>query len=305
MYPRILLYGGMGWIGTMVREILVRKGISFKVSTLKVSPATVRAVKQEIMDYEPSHIISTLGRTSGYIDGALIPTIDYLEYPGKLRENLNDNLFAPVLLARICEQQQIHFTYLGTGCIFNYKEFSETEEKKDITELVPPEHYQFTEEDLPNFYGSSYSVVKGYTDVLMHEFEESVLNIRIRMPISVNKHSKEFITKITTYKNICSIPNSMTVLDELLPVMIDLALQNTTGTLNLVNPQVMSHDEILELYKTHIDPFHTWNSITYQDQMKLIKSHRSNNHLDTHKLESLAKVSDLKTSIERLLRTRI
>ena len=79
------------------------------------------------------------------------------------------------------------------------------------------------EQDKPNFFGSSYSTVKGYTDRLMHElYDDSVLNVRIRMPITSEVNSRNFITKITNYKRVCSIPNSMTVLDNLLPVMIRL-----------------------------------------------------------------------------------
>ena len=51
----------------------------------------------------------------------------------------------------------------------------------------------------------------------MHNFEDNVLNLRIRMPITGDYNKRNFITKITTYEYICSIPNSMTVLPELLP----------------------------------------------------------------------------------------
>ena len=72
----------------------------------------------------------------------------------------------------------------------------------------------FKEDATPNFFGSSYSIVKGYTDELMHMLEDCVLNLRIRMPIISKTHSRNFITKITKYEYICSMPNSMTVLDE-------------------------------------------------------------------------------------------
>lgn len=283
---KVLLYGGNGWIGNKIKNILKNKNIQFQISSLHILPESIQEIKKEILDCNPTHIISSLGRTCGIINDEAIHTIDYLEYPGKLKENINDNLFAPLLLALFCKDRNIHLTYLGTGCIF-------TGDSK----------YKFTEDDLPNFFGSSYSTVKGYTDILMHEFD-NVFNIRIRMPISSEMHHKEFITKITTYTNICSIPNSMTVLDELLPVMIDLMTKNTTGTLNLVNPDVISHNDILNLYKQYINPTHKWNSISYDEQMKFIKSHRSNNHLDTSKLESLVNIKDIRTSVENIIYNR-
>ena len=96
--------------------------------------------------------------------------------------------------------------------------------------------------------------VKGYTDELMHMLEDRVLNLRIRMPIISKTHSRNFITKITKYEYICSMPNSMTVLDELLPYVIEMAKMNLTGTINLTNPGLITHNEILELYKKHVDP---------------------------------------------------
>ena len=35
-------------------------------------------------------------------------------------------------------------------------------------------------QDAPNFFGSSYSVTKGFTDRLFHQFEGTALNLRMR-----------------------------------------------------------------------------------------------------------------------------
>ena len=49
--------------------------------------------------------------------------IDYLEGgPDKLKENVQDNLFAPWTLANLCEKFHLHFTYLGTGCLYEYNQ---------------------------------------------------------------------------------------------------------------------------------------------------------------------------------------
>mgnify|MGYP007000443729 len=66
------------------------------------------------------------------------------------------------------------------------------------------------------------SVVKGFTDQLMTFYKDSMLNLRIRMPITEKENKRNFITKIATYEKVCSIPNSMSVLPELLPMALDL-----------------------------------------------------------------------------------
>ena len=119
--------------------------------------------------------------------------IDYLEQKGKIKENVRDNLFSPLVLGLLCKKHNIHFTYLGTGCIFKY----------DENHPFGDETNGFTEESLPNFFDSSYSTVKGYTDELMHLLEDNCLNLRIRMPLIDKLEPRNFITKIINVIN-CS-----------------------------------------------------------------------------------------------------
>ena len=83
----------------------------------------------------------------------------------------------------------------------------------------------------------------------MRQLEKNVLNLRIMMPIVGESNTRNFITKISKYQKICSIPNSMTVLPDFYPVILDLILNKTTGTLNLTNPGLICHNEILEMYR--------------------------------------------------------
>jgi len=288
---KILIFGGNGWIGTKVYNILQNQG--YEVYKSKFRAEDIESIEKEIDQIENiTHIMSFIGRTHGVYEGQIIGTIDYLEKPDKLIENVSDNLFGPVSLSLLCRTKNIHFTYLGTGCIFNYDNFH----------LYGEEINGFTEESLPNFFGSSYSVVKGYTDQIMHLFEDSVLNVRIRMPITDEVHPRNFITKITGYKQICSIPNSMSVLNELLPIMINLSLNNKTGTINLTNPGLISHNEILDMYKEIVDPSFQWENFSIEEQDQILASKRSNNFLDTSRLElETNQVKNIKDSVRDML----
>ena len=269
---KVLLYGGDGWIGSQVRSLLIKAGH-------RVIKGQMRAEEQDNLEREiqfvnPSHVMSFIGRTHGTINNKVFTTIDYLEQPGMVKENVRDNLYSPMVLAILCKKYNIHFTYMGTGCIFEYDDQHSIENG-------------FTEASEPNFFGSGYSVVKGYTDRLMHLFNYAALNIRIRMPITSDFHSRNFITKITNYEKVCSMPNSMTVLDELLPILVDMAFKKVTGTINLTNPGTITHNEILEMYKEIVDPTFTWQNFTLEEQAQILAAGRSNNYLDTTRLESL------------------
>lgn len=106
------------------------------------------------------------------------------------------------------------------------------------------------------------------------------------MPISSDLNNpRNFITKISRYNKVVNIPNSMTILDELLPISVEMAKRNLSGIWNFTNPGVVSHNEILEMYKAYIDPGFKWTNFTLKEQAKVIVAPRSNNELDASKLK--------------------
>ena len=300
----ILIYGSKGWIGNQFIQLMDKHNIPYVCGIARTDNDV--DVLKELDNIKPSNVISFIGRTHGTINnknyspfrvecsppkGGSPSTIDYLEQNGKLVENVRDNLFGPLILAELCKRKNIHYTYLGTGCIFKY----------DEEHPFGKEENGFLEEELPNFTGSSYSIVKGYTDRIMHLYE-NVLNLRIRMPIVGDPNPRNFITKITTYEKICSIPNSMSVLPELLPYVLKMMENKQVGTINLTNPGLISHNEILEMYREIVDGNFKWNNFSQEEQRLIIESDRSNNYLDTTKLEELfPQILNIKDAVRKCL----
>ncbi|XP_027099096.2 bifunctional dTDP-4-dehydrorhamnose 3,5-epimerase/dTDP-4-dehydrorhamnose reductase-like [Coffea arabica] len=143
----------------------------------------------------------------------------------------------------------------------------------------------YKEEDKPNFTGSFYSKTKAMVEELLKEYD-NVCTLRVRMPISSDLNNpRNFITKIAKYDKVVNIPNSMTVLDELLPISIEMAKRNCKGIWNFTNPGVISHNEILEMYRDYIDPKFKWTNFTLEEQAKVIVAPRSNNEMDASKLK--------------------
>ena len=271
----VLVYGAKGWIGNQFIHVLKANNVRFVAGASRAD--NYDALLAEITEVKPTHVVSFIGRTHGSIGEKVFTTIDYLEQDGKLVENVRDNLYSPLLLAMICREKNVHYTYLGTGCIFQF----------DEEHPFGKDQNGFREDSQPNFFGSSYSIVKGFTDKLMHLFENDVLNLRIRMPITGEKNGRNFITKIATYEKVCSVPNSMSVLPELLPYVLEMMKQKTTGTMNLTNPGLISHNEILEMYKELVDPSFEWKNFSMEEQRAILAADRSNNYLDTSKVEAL------------------
>lgn len=267
---RVLVYGYKGWIGRYFCEKIESTYPDDEI----VYPEHERvddytAVKNEISTVKPDRVLCFIGRTGG--PGC--NTIDYLE--DKLSINIRDNLYSPLILMKVCSDLNVHLTYMGTGCIFHY---DEDDNGPDTTPL--------SVDTEPNFDGSQYSLVKGYTDRISKMYSDTVLNVRIRMPITEWDEPKNFITKIASYSKIVSKINSMTYLPELWQYLYEDVRRARTGTVNLVNSTPATHEDILALYKEYVNPDHQYELV--QDPIVLgLKSKRSNNILQSSYPNSL------------------
>jgi UDP-glucose 4,6-dehydratase len=313
---RWLVYGHRGWIGQQVCDMIRKRGQGEDIVLEGVARANDEAgVEDEITSLRPDRIVSLIGRTYG----PGYTTIDYLEQKGKLQENINDNLYSPLVLATLAKKHGVHYTYMGTGCIFTYdqqhplpqhaaQDQTGSEDNTSSSSIAADATHEadelgFTESSKPNFFASSYSTVKGFTDRLMQlQFSSSALNVRIRMPITSDSSMRNFITKITKYERICSISNSMTVLPELLPIMLDMAAAKEVGTVNLTNPGYISHNQILAMYRDIVDPSFTWKNFTQEQQNAILAAGRSNNALSTKRLQAFApQLLDIHASTRQIM----
>ena len=102
----------------------------------------------------------------------------------------------------------------------------------------------FTEEDTPNFFGSFYSRMRIVAQDALYELP--VLQVRIRMPLSSRSHPRNLINKLVSYKKVISVPNSVTLVEDMFPAIEKLATIKPIGILNLVNDGYVEHKNILE-----------------------------------------------------------
>lgn len=221
------------------------------------------SVAKELDEVKPTHVLNAAGITGR-------PNIDWCEI--NKPETIRTNVIGTLNLADLCLERGIHCTVYATGCIFVYDE--KHPEGSGIG---------FTEEDTPNFYGSFYSETKGYMEPMLKNYSNCMI-LRVRMPISDDLIHRSFVTKIVKYERVVNIPNSMTILSEMLPASLAMAKKGLTGVYNFTNPGVISHNQVLDLYTKYIDPTYTYKNFTVEDQAKVIAAPRSNNELDTTKL---------------------
>lgn len=257
-----LIFGGQtGWIGQMVVKLLQYTPDNVICSKARLQN---RADMEHDLDtIKPDYVVNCAGLTGR-------PNVDWCE--SHQQEVIRTNVVGTLSLADCCALRNIKMTNYATGCIYQYDEDHPLDSGRG-----------FKETDPANFTGSFYSYTKDITERLLNHYP-NVLTLRLRMPISDDLSERSFITKITQYAKVVNIPNSMTILSELIPISIDMTRKGLTGVFNFTNPGVISHNEILELYKQYIDPDFKYVNFTLEEQAAILKAPRSNNELDVSKL---------------------
>jgi len=233
-----------------------------KVFTTTVRMQNREAVIAEIEKYKPTHILNAAGSTGR-------PNVDWCE--DHKEETIRNNVIGTINLADVAYEKGVHVTVFATGCIYAY----------DETHPIGGPGYKET--DKANFAGSFYSETKAHVEEIMKHYS-NVLILRLRMPVSDDLHSRNFVTKIAKYDRVVDIPNSNTILHDLLPAAILMAEHKDLGIYNFTNPGAISHNEVLSLFKEYVRPDFTWKNFTLDEQAKVIKAGRSNCELDTTKL---------------------
>ena len=90
------------------KAVIFRRKKKAKLKNEDYNSDEEKEKEKELNTINPTHVFCFIGRTHGSIDDKIYTTIDYLEQPGKLVDNIRDNLFSPITLAKICENNNIH-----------------------------------------------------------------------------------------------------------------------------------------------------------------------------------------------------
>lgn len=257
---KYLLFGKTGWLGGMLIEMLTAAGKEVVLANSRTENR--ESVAAELDEHQPTHVINAAGQTGR-------PNVDWCET--HQQEALRSNVLGSMTVSDLCDARGIHCTLYATGCIFEY----------DVAHPIGGPG--FTEEDKANFDGSFYSKTKGFLEEMLRSYR-TTLCLRVRMPISDDLAPRNFITKIVRYDKVVNVPNSMTVLADMLPASLAMAEAGYLGVYNFCNPGAISHNEILDMYKEIVAPSFTYTNFSIEEQNKILEAKRSNNELDANKL---------------------
>lgn len=257
----VLMYGSHGWIGNKIKHILLQEGHVVYEGTARLQER--EKIEQEVMRYKPNYIINSAG-----IIGK--PNVDWCEF--HKQDTIRSNVLGLINLVDVAFLYDIHITNIATGCIYTY-------DKQHPLESG----IAFTEDEKPNFTGSFYSKMKVLVEEIIMQYP-NVLQLRVRLPVSYDLSPNSFIGKIINYKKLVNVSNSMSVLEDLLPLIPAMLERDLVGIYNFVNPGTISHHKVIELYKKYVDPLHQYEEFSLEEHDQVMKVPRSHCHLSAQKL---------------------
>ncbi len=257
---KLCILGAGGYLGSSAVSYFRAQGHTVFDDRIEVSDFS--ALRSAFANQKPDVVINLTGPAAN-------PTIDWCE--DHKEESVKMLVVAPVNVVLAAIECGAYPIQISSGCIYS----------------GGPEQ-EFTEEDAPNFFGSFYSRMRIASEQVLRELP--VLTARIRMPLSSTPHPRNFITKIAAYKKVISIPNSVTVLEDLWPGLLTLIEKRVTGVVNMTNEGFIEHRAVLGAYRRIVDAAHTYEPISLEELQGpggITKSKRSNCILSALKQKSL------------------
>ncbi|MFH1444345.1 MAG: sugar nucleotide-binding protein [Candidatus Peregrinibacteria bacterium] len=249
---RILLFGGRGYMGGQFLKIYPDAVVP------SVDIADSAAVARVLDAEKPDIVINAAGKTG-------VPNVDWCE-DNKI-ETLHSNVLGPLVLLEECQQRNIYWVHLSSGCVYSGDN----------------EGRGFAETDEPNFTGSYYSRTKAVCERALRDYP--VLILRLRMPFDSSPHPRNLLSKLTKFERVLDVPNSITYLPDFLVAAEKLIAKRSTGIYNMVNEGAISPYHIMELYREIVDPTHWFERLLLDSLSQVVRAGRSNCVLSTEKLK--------------------
>jgi dTDP-4-dehydrorhamnose reductase len=248
---------GPGFLGTRLAQQIPGAVLS------RVDITDLKTTEQELRVLRPDAVINAAGKTG-------TPNVDWCET--NQQATYESNVVGALQLASVCAKFDIYLLHLASGCIFYGPS---------------PIAGGWREEDAANPV-SFYSRSKYSADLMLSRLP-NVGIARLRMPIDNIPGPRNLITKLSSYAKVADVANSVTIVEDLVQAVNKLAERRAEGVFHVVNPGVMRHQQIIELYRELVDPSHRCEMIPEETLLNsgLIVKQRSTCILSSERLAAL------------------
>jgi dTDP-4-dehydrorhamnose reductase len=266
----ILLLGGSGYVGSAFRDYFTRNSISFRsIARQEVDYYSASQLRSFIDANRPAFLINAAGYTGK-------PNVDACEI--YKTECVLGNVVLPGLLKGICQEFDLPWGHVSSGCIFTGN---------------TPDGRGFTEQDAPNFCFrtnncSFYSGCKALGEECVVDAEQTYL-WRLRIPFNHIDSPRNYLSKILRYERLLEATNSISRLDEFVRACyLCYEHQLPYGTYNITNPGAITTREVAEIATEVLALKRTFSYFSNEAEFMhfAAKTPRSNCVLDSSKILS-------------------
>lgn len=283
----VILLGGSGYVGSAIGRALDRARVPYRsLSRSEVDYSDRETLGRFLAQQRPEFLINAAGYTGR-------PNVDACEV--HRTECLDGNAVLPGVVRGVCEDQQIPWGHVSSGCIYTG---------------ARPDGSGFTEWDPPNFSFrrnncSFYSGCKALGEEVLEGAERCYV-WRLRIPFNHIDSSRNYISKLMRYDRLLDATNSLSHLEEFSEACVACWLQQVDfGTYNLTNPGSVTTREVVELIGRHGLTDREFQFFESEDQFmhQAAKAPRSNCVLDSNKaVQAGLPLSPVREALENALR---
>ena len=225
---------GNGWIGNMLKQYLGDKAV---------------LIETDINDFDISAESDEARSCDVWINTAAVTNIDFAEK--NKRNAFETNVLGAWGLAIDAKSAGKKYVFFSSACIFE----SEGGNMFDVK-------YENSEPNPKCFYSETKSMAER---LILEEYPESLV-VRPRLPISSTPHPRNTLDKLANYEKINDAQESVTVIEDMMPVLVDLIERGEKGIFHLVNAWTISPAEMADLME------HPYKKVSKQSQDERLKA---------------------------------
>ncbi len=275
MKEKILIFGD-GQIGNFYKNFFDTKDIESKISK-DTDITVIDQVKNAIEEYNPTVVINTAAKTN-------------LEWcvMNKL-ETFNANVLGADNVAQVCDEKEVYYIYISSGCILSSKDENDKKAENDIP--APISYYAWT---------------KVWSEQMI-QYKKSAnfkyLILRPRQPVSAQPSYKNTLMKMLTFSKFIDTPNSGTVIEDWMEWTLEFINKRATGVYHIANEGYTTPIRIGKMLKKYILPELPIELITKEELDKLMPEKRVDTVLSIEKAKKFGlKIRPFEERLEEIIK---
>lgn len=221
-HPDFVLLGPVGFLGSAILRALQAGGYRVVTSRLRLCD---RAGIEALLDAQRPvlGVICAAGERGK-------PNISWCDQHPV--ETVDANITGQLNVAAACHSRGLHVTLIGTGTLY------------DMDPSQPEQ--TFSEHDVPNISQPGVYVALRRTLEDLLRYFDNVLTLRVLFPVSYDLDARGLLGKLLRFERVDRAVTSVTVLDDLCPLIPELVKQRLVGPLNFANPGVVAYADVIE-----------------------------------------------------------